>query len=96
MIKNAFYFSLKALFVLKVFKFLSSLFGREKKPLDQTDKIIFVIYDATAGLTMNYNTHIAQYLTNYRQPDNEIWSVNRIPQEKYFSLKIIQTMRQGN
>ena len=67
----------------------------QKKQLDCKDKINFEIYDATAWLTMNYNTHIAPYLTNYRQPDTEIWSVNRITQEKYFSLKIIQKMRQG-
>ena len=29
--KNAFYFILKALFVLKIFKFLSCLFGHEEK-----------------------------------------------------------------
>ena len=56
----------------------------------------FEIYDITARLTKNYNTHIAQYLTNYRQQDNEIWSVNKMSQEKYFSLKIMQKMRQGN
>ena len=28
-------------------------------------------------------------LHELRQPDNEIWSVNRTYQEKYFSLKII-------
>ena len=67
----------------------------QKKQLDCKDKINFEIYDATAWLTMNYNTHIAQYLTNYRQPDTEIWSVNRITQEKYFSLKIMEKMRQG-
>ena len=27
-----------------------------------------------------------------RQPDNEIWSINRIYQEKYFSLKIMPKM----
>ena len=33
MMKYAFYFILKALFVLKIFKFLSSLFGHlEKRP----------------------------------------------------------------
>ena len=32
--RNAFYFILKALFVLKIFKFLSSLFGNVKKRLD--------------------------------------------------------------
>ena len=31
MMKNAFYFSLKVLFVLKVFKFLSSIFGHVEK-----------------------------------------------------------------
>ena len=54
------------------------------------------MYDATAWLTKNYNTHIAQYLMNQRQPDNEVWSVNRTSQEKYFSLKIMQRMRKRN
>ena len=31
MIKNDFYFSVKALYVLKIFKFLSSLFGHVEK-----------------------------------------------------------------
>ena len=31
MLKNAFYFTLKALFVLKIFKFLSWLFGHVEK-----------------------------------------------------------------
>ena len=34
MMKNAFYFTLKALFVLKIFKFLSSIFGHVEKPHD--------------------------------------------------------------
>ena len=34
MTKNAFYFTLKALFVLKIFKFLSGLFGLVEKQLD--------------------------------------------------------------
>ena len=65
--KNAFYFILKALFVLKIF-----------------NKVNFEIYDVTAWLARNYNTHIAQYLTNKRQPDIEIWSVNRASQDNYF------------
>ena len=28
-----------------------------------------------------------------RQPENEIWSANRIEQEKYFSSKIMQKMK---
>ena len=34
LMKNAFYFTLKALFVLKIFKFLSLLFGHVEKRLD--------------------------------------------------------------
>ena len=30
------------------------------------------------------------------QPDKEIWSVNRIQQEKKISSKIMQKMRQGD
>ena len=57
MIKNDFYFILKALFVLKVFKYLYWLFGH----VYEKDKVNFEIYDVTAWLTNNYNTHIAQY-----------------------------------
>ena len=64
MMKNAFYFILNALFVLKIFKFLSWLFRHVEKRLDQKDKANFEIYDVTAWLTKNYNTYIAQYLTN--------------------------------
>ena len=60
--KNAFYFTLKALFVLKTFKFLSCLFGHVQKRLDYKDKINFEIYDVTAWLTNNCNAHIVQYL----------------------------------
>ena len=40
MMKNDFYFTLKYLFVLKIFKFLSSLFGHVAKRLNQKDKAI--------------------------------------------------------
>ena len=59
--KNAFYFTSKALFVLKIFKFLSWLFGHVAKGLDKKDTIIFKFYDVTAWLANNRNTHIAQY-----------------------------------
>ena len=39
MIKNAFYFTSKALFVLKIFKFLSWLFGHVAKRLDKKDQV---------------------------------------------------------
>ena len=51
----AFYFILKAFFVLKIIEFLSWLFGH-------VDKVNFKIYDVTIWLTNNRNTHIAQYL----------------------------------
>ena len=60
--KNAFYFILKVLLVLKIFKFLSWLFGHVQKWLDQKDKVNFEIYDVAAWLIDNCNTHIAQYL----------------------------------
>ena len=62
MMKNAFYFTSKALFVLKIFKFLSWLFGHVAKRLDEKDKVNFKFYDVRAWLTNNCNTHIAQYL----------------------------------
>ena len=62
MMKNAFYFTYKALFVLKIFKFLSWLFGDVTKRLDKKDKDNFKFYDVLACLANNRNTHIAQYL----------------------------------
>ena len=63
MMKNAFYFNLKDIFVLKVFKFLSRLSGDVVKQLEQKRKISFKIYDVTTCETNNYNALIAQYLT---------------------------------
>ena len=54
--------SLKALFVLKKFKFLSWLFGHVEKRLDQKDLVNLEIYNVTTWLTNNFNTRIAQYL----------------------------------
>ena len=66
MMKNDFYFILKALFVLKIFKFLSWLFGHIEKTawLERLIKNNFEIYVVTAWSTMNYNTHIAWQLSN--------------------------------
>ena len=62
MMKNAFYFTLKALFVLKIFKFLPWLFCLVEKQLDWKDKNNFKIYDVTIWETNNCGTCIAQYL----------------------------------
>ena len=61
MMENAFYFTLKALFVLKIFTFLSSLFGHLAKQLDKKDKVYFKFYDVIAWLANNCNANIAQY-----------------------------------
>ena len=47
MMKNAFYFTLKANFALKIFKFLSVPTGQVEKRLDQKDKVNFKINDVT-------------------------------------------------
>ena len=62
MMKNSFCFTLKALFVLKIFKYVSCLFGHLAKRLNKKDKVSFKFCGVTAWLTNNCNTHIAQYL----------------------------------
>ena len=62
MMKNAFYFTSKALFVLKILRVFSRLFGHAAKQFDKKDKVNFKFYDATVWLTSNCNTHITQYL----------------------------------
>ena len=78
MMKNAFYFILKALLVLQIFKFMPGTSVHVEKQLDQKDMINFKFYDVTTWLTYNYNKDIAQYFKKSKQLDNEIWSVNRI------------------
>ena len=56
--KNAFYFTSKALFVLKIFKLLPWLSGHVAKRLDKKDKVNFKFYDARAWLTNNSYNHI--------------------------------------
>ena len=58
MIDNAFYFTFNALFVLKVFEFLSWLFSHVEKWLDWKDEVNFKIDDVTTWLTNNCNAHL--------------------------------------
>ena len=51
----------KALLILKIFKFLSSVFGQVEKRLDKKGKANFKIYDIMTLLTIAI--HIAQDLT---------------------------------
>ena len=60
--KNAFYFTLKALFALKILDFCSDFFGHVGKRLDEKAKVNFKIYDVINYETNNCNAHIAQYL----------------------------------
>ena len=76
LMKNAFYITLKALFVLKIFKFLSWLFGHPGKRFGKKVKFNFKICDVKDWEAINYNTHVAQHLKEERQPGNEIWSVH--------------------
>ena len=59
MIKNGFYFTLEAIFVLKICKFLSGLFYHFENQLDENHKVNFKLYHATFSETNNCNT---QYL----------------------------------
>ena len=59
--KNAFYFILKAPFVLKIFHFCPNFFGHAGKQLDNA-KFKFKIYDVTIWLANNFNTHTTRYL----------------------------------
>ena len=61
MMENAFYFTPKAFFVLKIFMFLFSIFGHLAKWLDKKDKVYFKFYDVIAWLANNGNANIAQY-----------------------------------
>ena len=60
--KYAFYFTLKALFVLKIFKFLSWVFVHVEKTVWWESKVNLKVYDVTTCETNNCNAHIAQYL----------------------------------
>ena len=48
--KNAFYYTLEAVLVLKIFKFLYSRFGNVEKRLDWKDQVNFRIYDVRTWL----------------------------------------------
>ena len=97
MMKNCFCFMSKAFFIImQIYTFLSWRVGYVEKRLDKKCMVTFKIHDVTDLTTNKYNTHITQDLKKWRQSGNEIWSVNKISREKYFSSKIMQKMRQGD
>ena len=62
--KNAFYFILKALFILRYLSFCPGFCGQVGKWLDRKAKVNSKIYDVTTWETNFYNVHIAQHLRN--------------------------------
>ena len=85
--KNASYFNLKALFVFKILKFLSCLFGHVGERLDQEDQVNFKIYDVTTWSTNNLNKHIYQY---FRSKGNQAMKFGKlieqlVQHEKHFT-----------
>ena len=68
MMKNAFYFTLKALFVINIFKFLSWLFSDVEKRLDQKHKTNFKILKSKPGKE-EIAIHILPYVS--RSKDNQ-------------------------
>ena len=62
MMKNAFNFILKALFVLKIFKILSWFFGHEEITAWLENKINFEIDDIKAWFANNYN-HVLLHIS---------------------------------
>ena len=63
--KNAFYFILNAVFVLKIFKFLLTFWAcRENDGLKE--KVNFKLHEITTWLINNCNRHIAEYLTKQK------------------------------
>ena len=92
---NAFYFVLKAFSVLKIFKFLSWLFGHVGKRLHEKTKVNFKIYDATDWTANSSNTHIAQCRKKQRQSGSQILSVTTWIQQNTMWEIFLLKMRQG-
>ena len=69
--KNTFYFIFKALVVIKMFKFLSWLFGHIEKMVWLKEKINFKINNVPTWLTNNYNITITK-TNNYDQCSSHI------------------------
>ena len=64
--KNAFYYMLKLIFVLKILTFSSRFFCHLGARHDKKANVDFKNYDVTDWEKNNYNTHVAQYLKKLR------------------------------
>ena len=94
MMKNAFYFKLKALFVLNIFEFLSLLLGDVEKQPDQKDEVNFKIYDVTTWAQPGKQTIIIYiFLSISRSKGNQTMKFNQLTEydlRNIFPEKIYQ------
>ena len=91
--KNAFYFILKALFVLKTFEFLSWLFGHAQKK-NWLDERWF--QNLWCHSLINKQLQYIYFPISQKAKETRQWnlvSFNRILQDKYFSSKNMYKMR---
>ena len=89
-----FFFILKALFVLKIFEFLSWIFGHLEKMawLD----VNFKIYDVTTWLRNNHDADIAQRLKKSGNQAMKFGHLIEYNKWNFFSWKIMQKKRHGD
>ena len=72
--KNVFYFNLKAIYILKVFKFLYLIFGRVEKQLTLISKFM-----KSNSMKQTIAIHIMPNISRSKgMKDNEILLINRI------------------
>ena len=79
MMKNAYYFTLKAIFVLKIFKFLSWGSGQVEKRLHWKDKIVFKVHDVTTWektITMYILPNISRSKGNWTMKFDQLIEYN--------------------
>ena len=67
MMKNAFHFILKAIFVVKIITILFWLFDHVVKRLDEKARVNLKIYDVTDWKANNYNTYISEHFKKCNQ-----------------------------
>ena len=94
--KNAFYFILKALFVFEIFKFLYIpllLFFPVNHWLRGWSNINLKVYDVSNCLNKNtLITHFVLYIEKEKRYDIEPLSIDRVLSEKHFDGKNMQKM----
>ena len=90
MTKNAFYFMLKALFVLEIFRFLSRIFDCVEKRLDKKAKVNFKIVTLQTGqqiITIHILLNISRSKGNQTMKFGQLieYNVRMIFLEKFYT-----------